>query len=85
MRTGYGSAARSIRMFGGNVSSSGIPVSINAVGLGGVVKTPKYLMFPGTTFYNDFAPWPPCAIQNNAGADGVPVLQANESPFPLMC
>jgi hypothetical protein len=71
--------ANSIRFFGGNLSSSGLPVSINAVpNSSGGVTYPGNIMFSGTTFYSDFPPTPPCAIQNNAGAPGAPILQGNQ-------
>jgi len=77
--------ANSIRFFGGNMSSSGIPVSINAVVTGsGSVAYPSQIIFDGTTFYNDFAPAPPRAITNNAGPACAPIMRGNQSSFPLL-
>lgn len=74
--------ATSLRFYGGNMSSSGIPVSINATLNGsGVAISPGWIIFDGVTFYNDFPPTPPRAITNNSGV--APLMRANQAGFPL--
>ncbi len=73
---------QSHRMYGGNIASSATPVSINPVMINGVITYPDNLIFDGTTFYADFPPTPTCAIQNNAGALGVPQFRANRVTMP---
>jgi hypothetical protein len=72
------------RHFGGNISSSNHPVSINAVAINGVVVGPNHLIFDGTTFYSDSAPVAQCALKLDAA---VPDLQLRGNPtgFPLSC
>jgi hypothetical protein len=63
---------RSIRYLGGNISSSGQPVSNNAAMNGSITIYPGDVSFMSTDFYADFNPQPICHIKNNAGSAGVP-------------
>jgi hypothetical protein len=74
--------AQSIRFYGGNIASSHVPVSINAVISGsGAQINPADIVIIGTTFYNDAPPSPGSAISGNPGK--ALVVFGTYSPFPL--
>jgi hypothetical protein len=68
-------AVGNFRWIGGNVSSSGTRVTINATPnphAPGTAMYPINVSFHGTTFYSDYAPSPAIDVYNNAGASGQP-------------
>lgn len=84
LTTGFGffiGGSTAIRYYGGNIASSLYPVSLSGASQLQPVN-PNFIIMDGTTFYNDQAPVPPCAVQGQAGMPPVH-FRANEAPFPL--
>lgn len=74
--------ARSLRFYGGNMSSGHPVLSVNAVmGQAGQMN-PAYIIADGVTFYGDEITHvtPACAVK---GMTGAITFRANESPVPL--
>lgn len=68
-------ATGNFRWIGGNISSSGTRVTINATPnphAPGSAMYPINVSFHGTTFYSDQPPSPAIDVYNNAGASGQP-------------
>lgn len=74
-------AVQSLRWYGGNIASSLYPVSLSGVAQS-QPQDPNYIVFDGTTFYNDQAPTPACAVQGQAGLPAV-TFRDCQSSFPL--
>lgn len=71
-----------IRWYGGNIASSLYPVSLSGVAQSQPVD-PNFIIFDGTTFYNDQPPVPACAVQGQAGLPPVHFRGNETGGIPL--
>jgi hypothetical protein len=74
--------AQSVRVYGGNMSSQHVIVSMNAVTINGSNSYPAAIILDGTTFYSDNGIQPACAV---SGLTQYITFRANQSSMPLTC